>query len=272
MRIVECNVTSSMLSLASINHWAPKIVAKHNIKTIYDMFGKKGKIAVAASADDVTSSLTSLEKDTESLRSSGSSVKSFSQRLKRSLKSSLLSVKEQGRHHLDDDDDDISGDDDVSSISSSDEMMNGSYLWMGGRDPNNNNFESRGDFLVIRGDNSVLDGSFMESLTSLATRVGEEKSKLEEEEEGTGSSFTDPNNNIQQVPVDRKPAAGDNSITDLIEDPQTYSESVNASLTSLATMPSKTFTKETAKKTTGAREMTSRPSFDRHGVPLPPFP
>lgn len=195
LTIVPCEVTSSMLSLASLSHYIPDILSKANIKTIKDTF--KGRTTVAATnIDDFTASLTSLE--TESLKSSGS-VKSFSKRLK-SLKSSLLSVKER-RH------DDVI-DDDVSSISSSDEMLNGSYLWMGQGDPNNNNESSRADMFVIRGDES----SIMESLTSLVAT----KTNIDE---------TDPNNNNLQHHVQMKIESS--SGLDLIEDPQSYNHSLN---------------------------------------------
>jgi len=234
LTIVPCEVTSSMLSLASLSHYIPDILSKANIKTIKDTF--KGRTTVAANIDDVTASLTSLE-TCESLKSSGS-VKSFSKRLKRSLKSSLLSVKERRHDDVIDDDDD----DDMSSISSSEEMLNGSYLWMnGGSDPNNNNhqLESRGDFLLIRGDDCE---SIMESLTSLAT-INESgrhnKAKFDttgtngEDADNNNNSNTDPNNNnIQQMKVADNPTS---EITHLIEDPQTYNESISSSANNTTT-------------------------------------
>jgi len=247
LTIVPCEVTSSMLSLASLSHYIPDILSKANIKTIKDTF--KGRTTVAANIDDVTASLTSLE-TCESLKSSGS-VKSFSKRLKRSLKSSLLSVKERRHDDVIDDDND---DDDMSSISSSEEMLNGSYLWMsGGSDPNNNNhqLESRGDFLLIRGDDHE---SIMESLTSLATinessmiRHNNNKPKLdtgngEDADNNNNSTTTDPNNNnIQQMKVNDNPTS---EITDLIEDPQTYNESISSANNTTTTTSSKSLQKQ----------------------------
>jgi len=204
LTIVPCEVTSSMLSLASLSHYIPDILSKANIKTIKDTF--KGRTTVAANIDDVTASLTSLE--TSSMKSSGS-VKSFSKRLKRSLKSSLLSVKEHHRRH-----DDVIIDDDVSSISSSDEMLNGSYLWMGGEDPNNN-VESR--HVLIRADDCE---SIMESLSSLAT---EHKTSLE----CGDPNNNDPNNNNVQHNIHMKVESetSQQSALNLIEDPQSYSQS-----------------------------------------------